>query len=65
MGTWVTQTTNVYANDAAAIYALDPSGGGKNITANSTYAQVDPLGNETSGFLIFERYATGSTVITT
>lgn len=64
LGAFVLQACPVYANDAAALYALDPSGGGKNITANSTYAQVDPLGNDTSGFLIFERYATGSTVIT-
>jgi hypothetical protein len=70
LGTFVQQACPVYYNDAAAIYALDPSGGGTNIPAGSTYAEVNPYatgtaGNGgTSGFLILERYATGPTIIT-
>jgi|694.fasta_scaffold00286_25 hypothetical protein len=70
LGTFVQQACPVYYNDAAAIYALDPSGGGTNIPAGSTYAEVNPYYTElsgnggTSGFLILERYATGPTIIT-
>jgi hypothetical protein len=64
LGVFVPQSCPVYANDAAAIYALDPSGGGYNITAGTTYAQVNPTGSMSAGFLILERYATGDTVIT-
>jgi hypothetical protein len=64
LGTFVQQSCNVYYNDAAANFAIDPSGGGKTITAGSTYAQGDIYNDSTSTFLLLERYATGSTVIT-
>jgi hypothetical protein len=64
LGTFVQQSCNVYGNDAAANFAIDPSGGGKTITAGSTYAQVDIYNDSTSTFLLLERYSTGSTVIT-
>jgi hypothetical protein len=46
------------------LYTTDPSGGGKNIPAGSTYAHANILKNNTSSFTIFERYATGATEIT-
>jgi hypothetical protein len=70
LGAFVAQSCPVYYNDTGAIYALDPSGGGVNIPAGTTYAEVDPYytgiaGNGgTSGFLILERYTTGATIIT-
>jgi len=64
LGTFVQQSCNVYGNDAAANFAIDPSGGGKTITAGSTYAQVDIYNDSTSTFLLLERYSTGSTIIT-
>ena len=64
LGLFVQQNCPVYADDAAALYALDPAGGGSNIPAGATYAQVDALGNLTGTFLIWERYATGPTNIT-
>ena len=70
LGTFVTQACPVFYNDAAALYGLDPSGGGINIPAGTTYAEVDPYntlisGNGgTSGFLILERLTTGATIIT-
>ena len=64
LGTFVQQSCNVYGNDAGANFAIDPSGGGKTITAGSTYAQVDIYNDSTSTFLLLERYSTGSTVIT-
>jgi hypothetical protein len=64
LGTFVEQSCPVYANDNAALYALDPSGGGRNIPAGATYAHVNADNSVTSTFEIFERYATGATVIT-
>jgi hypothetical protein len=64
LGTFVLQSCSVYADDAAAIYALDPTSGGQTIPAGTTYAQIDPYNNTTSGLLVLERLAAGATVIT-
>jgi len=64
LGVFVQQNCPVYSDDAAALYALDPAGGGTNIAAGSTYAQIDAYGNGTGTFMIWERYATGPTNIT-
>jgi len=68
LGAWVSQVTNVYDSDRAANYALDPSGGGKNIPVGSTYALTQAVA-PTSGFPqfnfeILERIALGATVVT-
>ena len=64
LGTWVKQSCPVYATDADAIYGLDASGGGTNISAGATYAQVDPTNLMVSEFLLLERYTTGATIVT-
>lgn len=64
LGTFVLQSCPVYADDAAAIYALDPTSGGQTIPAGTTYAQIDPYSNTTAGLLVLERLAPGATVIT-
>jgi len=64
LGAFVAQACPVYLNETQELYAADPSGGGKNIPAGSTYAQANVLYNNTSSFTIFERYATGATEIT-
>ena len=69
LSTWVPQTSNVYSNDATAIYGLDPSGGGKNIPVGTTYVQYDALlyvttPYDSSAFQILERTALGATVVT-
>jgi hypothetical protein len=64
LGAYVLQSCPVYASDAAALYGLDPTGGGQTIVTGTTYAQIDPLNNSTSGLLILERIAAGDTVIT-
>jgi len=64
LGTFIAQNCPVYSSDATAIYALDPSGGGKNIAATTTYAQSIPFNNNLAGLLILERYASGSTIVT-
>ena len=64
LGAFVQQNCTVYTSGATANNALDPSGGGTNIAAGATFAQIDPLDNTTAGLLILERYATGVTAIT-
>ena len=69
LGTWVSQNCPAYLNDTIAIYDLDPSGGGKNIPAGTTYVAFNssryattPL--NTCAFLLLERTAIGSMEIT-
>ena len=68
LGTFVLQNCAVYGDDAAANFALDPSGGGTNIPAGSTIAE--PISGDTtylialSGYVIYSRYSTGATIIT-
>ena len=69
LDTWVAQTSGVYLNDAASLYALDPTGGGKNIPVGTTYVEYNaanelyyPLNSST--FLLLERTALGATIVT-
>jgi len=64
LGVFVAQACPIYTGDFAADYNTDPSGGGQNIPAGSTYGRVNPQSNQTSGFQILERYTTGATVVT-
>jgi hypothetical protein len=68
LGTFVQQACPVYTGETPANYALDPSGGGQNIPAGSTYAFVSASENgidqKTGGYQILERYASGPTIIT-
>ena len=68
LGTWVSQNCPAYTGDATAIYALDPSGGGKNIPVgttfvgfNSSFYSTTPL--NTFAFEILQRTAVGATEI--
>jgi hypothetical protein len=64
LGTFVLQSCPVYSNDANALYQLDPTGGGTNIAVGSTYGKIDPYNNSTAGLVIYERLATGPTIVT-
>ena len=68
LGEWVSQVTGVYATDRAANYALDPSGGGKNIPVGTTYALTQAVESATGSpqfnFLILERISLGAMVAT-
>lgn len=68
LGTFVLQSCPVYASDATANFALDPSGGGTNIVAGSTitevYSSYDVPQYALSAFNVYERYASGATIIT-
>jgi hypothetical protein len=75
LGTFVQQACPVYATDTQALFGLDPSGGGQNIPAGSTYARVNAYNfipvfvepgatKPQASFEILERFATGPTIIT-
>ena len=64
LGAFVQQACPIYANEAAALNELDPSGGGKNIPAGSTYGRINPENDNTAAVEIYERYATGPTIVT-
>ena len=64
LGVFVEQACPIYENDQSANKELDPSGGGANITSESTYAQYDVSENDTFTIKLFERNGTGATEIT-
>jgi hypothetical protein len=66
LGTFIQQAVPIYPDGNSAVYALDPSGGGKNIPIGTTWARLNPgfTTPDTAGLEIFEYYATGTTVIT-
>jgi hypothetical protein len=66
LGAWVQQSVPIYDFGSAALYALDPSGGGANIPVGTTWAKTDPdfTTPNQAGLEILEFYATGETIIT-
>jgi hypothetical protein len=66
LGTFVQQPCSIYSSTAAALYALDPSGGGKNIPVGTTVGRLNPTYDfpDTLGVEILETFATGATIIT-
>jgi hypothetical protein len=67
--TWVSQATSVYTTQTAADYALDPTGGGKNIASGTIFFRVDvnPNGTATLGYAGYrpKRRAASGTVSAT
>ena len=69
LGDWITQQVTTYNNLAGANYALDPSGGGKNIPVGTIIAQASAqfyLTNPADNFsyIILQRAALGATIVT-
>lgn len=71
LGAFVQQANPLFQDEAAAIYALDPVGGGRNIPIGTLWTQYnyDPeisvsVVNNTATFKILERWAVGRTVVT-
>jgi len=64
---WDEKDALAYKNNAEALKALDPTGGGINITAGVTYTKVNVDNNTPPlvNFRIYERVGTGATSITT
>jgi len=66
---WVPQDCPVFDGETDATFALDPTGGGKNIPVGTTFANDNALGYETPAasnfaFEILEKIAIGQTVVT-
>ena len=69
LDTFIEQNCPAFSNDRTAIFALDPTGGGRNIPVGSTYVQYDSLSYLTSpldtfAFTILQRFALGATEVT-
>jgi hypothetical protein len=68
LGTFIAQSCPAYTGDNAAIYGLDPTGGGKNIPVGTTYVSYSSFNWSTTiptaAFTILERYALGATIVT-
>jgi hypothetical protein len=68
LGRFVQQNCPGFGNESQANYTLDPSGGGTNIPAGATIAanpyNFAPDYPGTSELTIYQRYATGPTIIT-
>lgn len=56
---WVPQAAPLFANDNAAILALDPAGGGGSLSAGSLYVQYDTQANGTAQFKLFRKNSIG------
>ncbi len=63
---WTTVSAPIYAGRKEAIYALDPSGGGKNIALRSVFIDSNPENDaeDTASFKLYQRNSTGATVAT-
>jgi hypothetical protein len=69
LDTFIEQNCPAYAGDNFANYALDPSGGGRNIPVGSTYAIYNSIGAETPtfptmSFEVLQRFALGALEVT-
>ena len=53
----------IFSNDQDAIYNLDPTNGGLNISSNTLYGQYDSTGSGTVTYKIFIRTSAGPTTI--
>lgn len=69
LGEWVIQSCPCYNSTTAAIYALDPTGGGRNIPVGTLFcqpransAETDP--NSSMGFEFFRQTAFGQLIVT-
>ena len=64
LGVFVEQDCPLFSSDAAALYNLDPSGGGQNIPAGTTFGRYNIVNANNAQTQILERYASGVTAVT-
>lgn len=57
---WTALATPIYADDTAAIYALDPAAGGQGIQAGTIYIKQDALSNGTVSYRPYIRQTQGA-----
>jgi hypothetical protein len=61
---WVLQTAPLYSTDDAAVYGLDPVGGGAGIAVGTVYVKYDTLGTNTGSFKLFVKDVTSLLKVT-
>ena len=61
--TFVPLATEFFVSPEAAIFGLDPSGGGNGIAAGTVWHNYDPLLDDTAAFKPFRRRVAGQTVV--
>jgi hypothetical protein len=61
---WVLQTAPLYADDVAAVYGLDPTGGGAQIPVGQIYLKYDSLTDGTALFKLYRKSVNGALKIT-
>lgn len=64
VGSWNTMAMNVYADGFAALNGLDPTGGGINIAAGSSFVKYNPANDGRVGFVFYTLRARGQTKVT-
>ncbi len=64
LGTWSQVSAPVYADGFAALYGLDPRGGGAGIAAGSAFVKYNPANNGNVGFQVYTLNTSGQTKVT-
>jgi|694.fasta_scaffold11569_10 hypothetical protein len=70
LATFVAQPCPEYIDDGTALFGLDPSGGGRNIPAGTTYIALTGIASPalvpltTFEYTVYERFASGATEVT-
>lgn len=64
LDSWVLQAAPLYASDAAAIYGLDPVGGGGQLGVGTLYVKYDTTGLNTGKFRPYVKNVAGITKVT-
>lgn len=59
LNSWILQAAPLYASDSAAIYGLDPKGGGATLSAGSLYVKYDTLEDGTTTFKLYRKNLVG------
>lgn len=62
--TWNVFNAPLYQSPEAAIFSLDPAGGGRNLPLNTLYAEYDSQGNNTFTIKIYRNFQIGETSVT-
>ena len=64
LDSWVKQAAPLYVSDSAAVYGLDPVGGGISLAAGSIYVKYDTQDNDTGTFRLYRKAVSGLTKAT-
>jgi len=64
LDSWVKQAAPLYQTDSAAVYGLDPVGGGISLAAGSIYVKYDTQDNDTGTFRLYRKAVSGLTKAT-